>query len=132
VQYTENHILLPNLISITFSDAGGFQLAWILPFLSPSLLRLEFIILTPQFTPSSSMFVSYVLLRPLSEKCPTLQRLTILPKQRDLFTSPEDRKIIIFLGLSEDTEEADLGDCQYQNVLKLTRQVVNQSFYNSC
>ncbi|KAG9090905.1 hypothetical protein FRC06_000833 [Ceratobasidium sp. 370] len=80
-QHSTMRVLLPNLKSITCTNTdGSVDLIWVLPFLSPSLLHVEFA--TTNFTrlPDLSIRESSVLLHILAQKCPKLQTLSIPAK----------------------------------------------------
>ncbi|KAG8685868.1 hypothetical protein FRC08_012869 [Ceratobasidium sp. 394] len=76
-RYSANRTLLPNITTIT--STGGAYIPKVLPFLSPSLLRLEFTSANPTQNPTLPMTQSSILLHVLSEKCPNLQTLAIHP-----------------------------------------------------
>ncbi|KAG9127669.1 hypothetical protein FRC07_011053 [Ceratobasidium sp. 392] len=80
-RYTVARTLLPNVMSITCTNTDRTAtIPWVLPFLSPSLRRLQFATLTPVFSPKLRMAESFTLLHILSEKCPNLQTLAIHPE----------------------------------------------------
>ncbi|KAG9085507.1 hypothetical protein FS749_004365 [Ceratobasidium sp. UAMH 11750] len=78
-RYATAHVLLPNLQSITCTNAEGFvDVTWVLPFLSSSLISLEFVIASfgglPELSPSESL----ILLHAIATKCPKLQTLSMV------------------------------------------------------
>ncbi|KAG9082119.1 hypothetical protein FRC06_005216 [Ceratobasidium sp. 370] len=82
-RYSATRTLLPNVTTITSTNTNGVaDVSWVLPFLSPSLLRLEFISVSEINNPTLAMTQSSVLLHALSEKCPKLQTLAILPESK--------------------------------------------------
>ncbi|KAG8732252.1 hypothetical protein FRC10_001052, partial [Ceratobasidium sp. 414] len=79
--HSARRVLLPNLASITSTNlSGDADNLWVLPFLTPSLISLEFIIANPLQTPNISIPESSVVLHVLAEKCPKLQTLGIFPE----------------------------------------------------
>ncbi|KAG8705290.1 hypothetical protein FRC09_003049 [Ceratobasidium sp. 395] len=86
-RYASTRVLLPNLLSI---DAkGGVEISWVLPFLSPSLLKLEFVTPTNDFDFELALMDSSVLLHLLSKKCSNLQILTIRPTSNKRKATPD-------------------------------------------
>ncbi|KAG8705077.1 hypothetical protein FRC12_001706 [Ceratobasidium sp. 428] len=86
-RYASTRVLLPNLLSI---DAkGGVEISWVLPFLSPSLLKLEFVTPTNDFDFELALMDSSVLLHLLSKKCSNLQILTIRPISNKRKATPD-------------------------------------------
>ncbi|KAG8719586.1 hypothetical protein FRC09_010925 [Ceratobasidium sp. 395] len=74
-RYTAPRNLLPNITSIKCFET---EMAWLLPFLSSSLLRLEYVdggwsLQNCELTMTNSL----ILLHIVSEKCPKLQRLAV-------------------------------------------------------
>ncbi|KAG8736143.1 hypothetical protein FRC10_009651 [Ceratobasidium sp. 414] len=88
-QHSATRVLLPNLRSITCTNTdGSADLIWVLPFLSPSLLRVEFAITGFTRIPDLSMRESSVLLHLLAERCRELQTLSIPAKADKNKTAP--------------------------------------------
>ncbi|KAG8728038.1 hypothetical protein FRC12_022069, partial [Ceratobasidium sp. 428] len=107
-QYSAAHILLPNLESITSSNPkGDAEILWVLPFLSASVLRLEFIIINPLQQPNISIPESSIILRTISRKCPKLQTLAILSE----WDRSTDSYILEYA--SDDNEQLDENQLEH-------------------
>jgi hypothetical protein len=92
-RYSETHTLLPKLASITLTNGQKpADLFWVVPFLSPSLASLEYIVTTPLYQPELSLPASSILLHMLSEKCPNLQTLSVLPVPGGCYAN--DKKVV--------------------------------------
>ncbi|QRV90301.1 hypothetical protein RhiJN_18319 [Ceratobasidium sp. AG-Ba] len=78
-------VLLPNLISI--SSTALTNPLWVIPFLSPSLLRLSISIPAPEYLPtmihlpSLSIFHSKILLHLLQQRCHQIEHLCLNSKE---------------------------------------------------
>ncbi|KAG9084768.1 hypothetical protein FS749_004972 [Ceratobasidium sp. UAMH 11750] len=88
--HSARRILFPNLVSITCTHPHGHaDSLWILPFLTPSLTSLEFIIVNPLQIPYTSTPESSIVLHLLAETCPKLQTLGIFPVSGRTISSDE-------------------------------------------
>ncbi|KAG9075426.1 hypothetical protein FS749_012908 [Ceratobasidium sp. UAMH 11750] len=88
--HSARRILFPNLVSITCTHPhSNADSLWILPFLTPSLTSLEFIIVNPLQIPYISVPESSIVLHLLAETCPKLQTLGIFPAWDRTISSDE-------------------------------------------
>ncbi|KAG8775018.1 hypothetical protein FRC12_001708 [Ceratobasidium sp. 428] len=88
-RYSATRTLLPNITSISSTcSAHSASISWVLPFLSPSLIRLEFFNFSHICHPELAMVDSLALLHVLSETCPKLQKLAFHPDPEDKEPTP--------------------------------------------
>ncbi|KAG9121256.1 hypothetical protein FRC07_002872, partial [Ceratobasidium sp. 392] len=107
-RYSTTQVLLPNLRSIT---STGFvtlpDISRVTPFLSPSVVSLEFVIKRPALLPELSISATSFLLRALAYSCPNLHTLAVIPSSKRVAASEATSKLLEYTTDNEGNAEID-------------------------